>query len=337
MRKQLGWKAPLWGFFFGTLPDLDVLFSKFLDPIDQLGWHRGLSHSILVMILATVIFGFLLAKLHKTKGITQVQASWFIFLTWSTHVLIDCFTTYGTQIYEPFSNTRVSLNNMAIIDLSFTIPILLALELARRLNKNSHTRTWIGRCAMLWLCFYTSLSFYFKHLATSHFEQQLADEGITPSRMITAPTLSNIFLWRMLAESDGHYHISYWSLFDNDDRQEAIEHIPNGHHQLGEFEHSKEVQKLIWFAKNWHLVIADNEDPNSLLIVDMRFSESHTADQKIPVFGWHVTRTGDDYDFETVSFRKKIKVKKTLHFLWRRMSGRAPEWMNGTWPWEVKN
>ena len=97
MRKQLGWKAPLWGFFFGTFPDLDVLISPLLNPIAQLSWHRGISHSILICFLATPLFGFLLSKLHRQKGITFPQASWFVFLTWSTHVLIDCFTTYGTH------------------------------------------------------------------------------------------------------------------------------------------------------------------------------------------------------------------------------------------------
>ena len=130
MRKQLGWKAPMWGFFWGTLPDLDIIAYPFLEPIDRLGWHRGLSHSILIMVIASVIFGYLLAKLHRKKGITPVQAGWFVFLTWSTHVLIDCFTTYGTQIYEPFATTRVALNNMSIIDLSFTLPMLLALIFA---------------------------------------------------------------------------------------------------------------------------------------------------------------------------------------------------------------
>ena len=338
MRKQLGWKAPLWGFFFGTLPDLDVLISPLLDPIAQLSWHRGISHSILICFLATPLFGFLLSKLHRQKGITFPQASWFVFLTWSTHVLIDCFTTYGTQIYEPFSNTRASLNNMSIIDFSFTLPMLLAFLLIYRLklDKNSNTRTWIGRCTMLWLCFYASLSFYFKHLATSHFQKQLAQEGIEASRLTTAPTLTNIFLWRMLAESDGKYYISYWSIFDDQDETSPIDIIPNGHEHIGLFKNSKEVQKLIWFSEGWHLVIKDDQDPDSLVIVDMRFGESRTAEQKTPVFAWKVTHDGNDYSFNNVSFRKGIKVAPSLRSLRNRIAGPSAEWDQGSWPWETK-
>lgn len=334
MRKQLGWKAPMWGLFWGTLPDLDIIAMPFLDPIERLGWHSGLSHSILVIIIATVIFGYLLAKLHRKKGITPVQAGWFIFLTWSTHVLIDCFTTYGTQIYEPFSNTRVAFNNISIIDLSFTLPMLLALLLVLFFKKESPARTWIGRSAAIWLCLYTSASFYIKQLANEHFEQQLADRGIVPTRMMTAPTLTNIFLWRMLAESDGQYYISYWSVFDAADRDDALDQIPSGHHHLGEFSNSAEVKKLIWFSQDWHQVIPIKEDPDSLLVIDMRFSESHSSEKKIPAFAWKVTRSGDAYTFKSVSYRDGIKPKETLAFLWQRIQGKAPDWMQGRWPWE---
>lgn len=335
MRKQLGWKAPAWGFFWGTLPDLDIIASPFLEPLDRLGWHRGLSHSVLLMVAAAVVFGFLLAKLHRKKGITPVQAGWFIFLTWSTHVLIDCFTTYGTQIFEPFSNTRVALNNMSIIDISFTLPMLLALLLALFFKKESPTRTWIGRSAAAWLCLYASASFYIKHLATQHFEQKLTENGITPSRMMTAPTLSNIFLWRMLAESDGQYYITYWSVFDANNRNSPIDQTPTGHQHLGEFSESAEVKKLIWFSQGWHQVIRSKDGPDTLLIVDMRFGEMHTPESKSPAFAWHVTRDEQGYSFKNGSFRKEMNVGETLSFLWERICGRAPEWMQGQWPWEV--
>ncbi|BDS06349.1 membrane protein [Oceaniferula spumae] len=335
MRKQLGWKAPAWGFFWGTLPDLDIIASPFLEPLDRLGWHRGLSHSLLVMLAATIIFGYLLAKLHHKKGITPVQAGWFIFLTWSTHVTIDCFTTYGTQIYEPFSDARVAWNNMSIIDLFFTVPMLLALILVLFFKKESPARTWIGRTAAIWLCCYVAASFYIKDLAREHFEKELAAQGITASKMVTAPTLSNIFLWRMVAESEGNYHIGYWSIFDSDDRDTAFDQIPAKHEDLGTFAESAEVQKLIWFSQGWYQVIRSNNDPDSLLFIDMRFTEMHTPGKKAPVFVWKVTREGNDYQFRQVSFRENVDMKSTLGYLRERIRGDAPDWMQGSWPWET--
>ncbi len=44
--KPLGRKAFLWGAFFGTLPDLYIVFFHFLDDVKQLYRHRGESDSI---------------------------------------------------------------------------------------------------------------------------------------------------------------------------------------------------------------------------------------------------------------------------------------------------
>ena len=68
--------------------------------------------------------------------------------------------------------------------------------------------------------------------------------------MMTAPTISNIFLWRMLAESEGDYHIAYWSFFDKPDRPCRIDTTPSGHTLLEAPQGTtRRLQKLTWFAK----------------------------------------------------------------------------------------
>lgn len=337
LRKQIGWKGMAWGILFGTLPDLDILAYPWLDAAQRLGWHRGLSHSVLVMVLAAPVFGWLLARLHRSKGVTRKQATWFVLITWSTHVLIDAFTSYGTQVFEPFSSHRAALNNMSIIDLAFTLPMLLGLLLVLFFNKGSGKRTWIGRGAALWLCLYTAASFTVKHQADSYFGKQLAARGIKPNRMMTAPTLSNIFLWRMLAETDGHYHVAYWSVFDDAERPLQISRLPKGHEHLEGFERFPETGTLKWFAKGWHMVIPDRSNPGTVLFIDMRFTEMVTADRKRPVFVWRLRTDPADpqhMEFSPVSFRGEAPPGETLELLWQRLKGGAPGWMDAPWPWE---
>lgn len=337
LRKQIGWKGMAWGILIGTLPDLDILAYPWLDATQRLGWHRGLSHSILVMALAPLLLGWLLAKLHRKKGVTFKRAAGFVFINWFTHVLIDCFTSYGTQVFEPFSSYRAALNNMSIIDISFTLPMLLALLLVLFFNKESGKRTWIGRSAALWLCLYTAASFTIKYRANSYFEKQLAGRGIEPNRMMTAPTISNIFLWRMVAETDGHYHVGYWSVFDDPDRPAKINHLPKGHEHLQKFEHFPETGTLKWFAKDWHMVIPDTKNPGTVLFIDMRFTEMVTTQHKHPVFVWRLETNPKDpqhLKFSPVSFRGESPPKETIQYLWQRIQGKAPEWMDAPWPWE---
>ena len=66
--KPLGRKALLWGAFFGTLPDLDIVFFSFLDDVQQLYWHRGESHSIFFVLIGGALLGALLWRIRwKTK------------------------------------------------------------------------------------------------------------------------------------------------------------------------------------------------------------------------------------------------------------------------------
>ena len=58
--KPLGRKALLWGAFFGTLPDPDIVFFPFLDDVQQLYWHRGESHSIFFVLVGGALLGALL-------------------------------------------------------------------------------------------------------------------------------------------------------------------------------------------------------------------------------------------------------------------------------------
>ena len=85
MGRRLGNKAIVWGIALGTLPDLDVVFNPWLDHIQELELHRGWSHSLLVIAIASPFFGWLIACLHK-GGVTTLRAALTVFAILSTHV-----------------------------------------------------------------------------------------------------------------------------------------------------------------------------------------------------------------------------------------------------------
>ncbi|MCB0293431.1 MAG: metal-dependent hydrolase, partial [Calditrichaeota bacterium] len=49
--RKVGNKALLWGAVGGTIPDLDVLARPLLSGVENLGFHRGFSHSILFAVM----------------------------------------------------------------------------------------------------------------------------------------------------------------------------------------------------------------------------------------------------------------------------------------------
>jgi len=92
--------------------------------------------------------GFLVFKRYfrssydsPTASVTDWQMMFFLSLV--THPILDCFTTYGTQILIPFSGMRVAFNNIAVADPLYTVPFLICLLVAMGFNKsNKKRRFW---------------------------------------------------------------------------------------------------------------------------------------------------------------------------------------------------
>jgi len=116
------WWAALAGVIFAVLPDADYFFI-FWDRLAFIRYHRGFTHSL----VALPLFALLGALAGRKLG----GPSWFkpLFviglMVLGSHLLMDLATSYGTQILNPLSRQRFSLDWIFIIDPYFTA-ILLA-------------------------------------------------------------------------------------------------------------------------------------------------------------------------------------------------------------------
>ena len=64
--RRIGNRAMIWGAVAGTIPDMDVLGKYFLSELDNLGFHRGISHSLLFSVLGALVFGWLTNRLYRS-------------------------------------------------------------------------------------------------------------------------------------------------------------------------------------------------------------------------------------------------------------------------------
>ena len=139
------------GFLAGLAPDLDILIRSESDPILFLEYHRQFSHSLIfipvgALLVAVPIF-YLIKKSMSFR--TVYLAS---FLGYATHGLIDAGTSYGTMLFWPFSDVRVSWSIISIIDPLFTIPILILVVIAMFKRQKIFSLLAVG-----WIFFYFSL------------------------------------------------------------------------------------------------------------------------------------------------------------------------------------
>ncbi|MEM6883466.1 MAG: metal-dependent hydrolase [Verrucomicrobiota bacterium] len=317
MGKSLGRKAALWGLLLGTLPDLDILIYPLLDPAAQLGWHRGLSHSLLAMLVMSPLCGWLLHKKYQDKA-PPVRASWTCFWIFLTHVLIDCFTVYGTQIFEPFSDMRIGFNNFFIIDPLFTLPILVGVVAAVILYQNPVWRFRANTLGLVISSIYVMWSFSAKAIITSRFSNELERQGIEITRQMTHPTAFNTLLWRSLSEAENGYWVGYASLLDRTP-EVAFKFIPRQAELISPLYDTRSVDRLLWFSEGYFMAA---KRKGQLTFSDLRFGEFQLADGNITTFfTWVLEPTAEDVKIQQI---RADRPDGTLKQIWNRMLAKEP-------------
>jgi inner membrane protein len=321
--RQIGNRALVWGLWFGTLPDLDILLYPWIEPLDRLGWHRGLSHSLLLMTVTAPLWGGILAWIHRTRALGWLRASWAVWLALSTHVLIDCFTVYGTQIFEPFSNVRVGLNNLFIMDPLFTLPLLAALLILPWYGSCERRRRRCNTVALTLSSLYVVWSFGAKAVAHHRIESALDQQAIPHTRFFTAPTAFNTLLWRGLVEVEDGLLIGYTSLLDPPGRPVRFEFLPRNAGSLGAAAGSRAQAILDWFSQGYWTAESHPEGPR---VYDWRFGEIRNAgalgpdNPPVPIFAWQLRPDADGWNFVHIQVPGPPR-STTLLLIWRSLRG----------------
>ena len=109
--RQVGRRAALWGALLGTLPDLDVLV-PLGDAVRDFTYHRGPSHSLFVLAALTPLVMWLILKIHPQTRPLRGRWTMLVYAVFTTHVLLDALTVYGTQIFWPLPVPLSSLTSL---------------------------------------------------------------------------------------------------------------------------------------------------------------------------------------------------------------------------------
>ena len=90
--KKIGHRAIVWGAIGGTIPDLDVLANLFMNDLDALVVHRGITHSIFFSVVAPVVFAWLLSHLYRSGA---YRTSIYKYIVTGINVVILALITWG--------------------------------------------------------------------------------------------------------------------------------------------------------------------------------------------------------------------------------------------------
>ncbi|THB72056.1 MAG: metal-dependent hydrolase [Desulfobulbaceae bacterium] len=268
-RDKLGRKAVIGGAVIGTIPDLDIIVYPLLDSVQRLYWHRGESHSVFFILLGALLTGWVLQQIIHRHRISYYSVFAGCFLIYATHVLIDVYTVYGTQLFAPFSRYGYALGNMFIIDPLLTLPLLLSISAA--LVSPSRASGIINSGALFIVICYSIWSLLIQSYADKQFQQALVKMNVVASRNLTSASPLNTLLWRHVAETPDGYLFGYWSILDQPEREIVFYHIPRNEQATASFRQSRAFAVVDWFSKGWWIALETGE--NRVKIVDIRFTE----------------------------------------------------------------
>lgn len=258
-------KALFIGAFLGTLPDLDVLIAQ-PDPISEMTYHRGFSHSLFVLTALAWLAAWLVFKKNPQRAYTFRRLFLSIFLALITHPLIDAMTMYGTQLLWPFTPPPVSWATVFIIDPVYTLPLIIACAYAFIKNCQGRAVPYLY-AAVLFGCAYFGTGFVGKHIHEGRVLSRLAAEGITVERTISNPTPFNTLLWRVLAQdSEGNVYEAYSGYFDRR-APEYVKKPMNTRLRDTVWQDAPLLRRLDWFTDGW---LAYERINGKLVVSDLR-------------------------------------------------------------------
>ncbi|MFZ5817543.1 MAG: metal-dependent hydrolase [Bacillota bacterium] len=120
-------------FIAAEAPDLDIFTGLFIDggPMAEYIYHRGLSHALLVAP-AVALLAAGIAWLFFRRARYWTVAGWALLSVLGAHLLNDWMTGWGTRLLLPFSEARLGLDWVPIVDPLYTLPLLAAVVVAAR-------------------------------------------------------------------------------------------------------------------------------------------------------------------------------------------------------------
>jgi inner membrane protein len=110
--------------FAAELPDLDYFWPADNSVLHSLKAHRGLTHSLVATPLVALASTALVKAIFRRAPALTVFF-WALPAVLFAHLLADAWTGWGTRLALPFSDARVTLDWMMVVDPLFTLPLLL--------------------------------------------------------------------------------------------------------------------------------------------------------------------------------------------------------------------
>ena len=188
-----------------------------------------------------------------------------MFLAIATHPLLDIMTVYGTGLFEPFSDARLFLGNISIVDPLYTLPLALPLVVMIFFRTKWNLRPLVlGGFIISHL--YLVFTMGNLHYVTDLYRENLHNQNIHYEKLVVAPTFLNNILWYGVAIDGRHGWLGLYSHFDNGRgiRFYRIDRNLSLHEKVS----PEELNSLVRFSQGFYCM---SENDDGVSFHDLRF------------------------------------------------------------------
>ena len=178
------------GFLAGMLADADALITSANDALLVLEVHRHFTHALLFIPVGALIAAALLWPfLRRRLGFPRLYL--YALLGYALAGALDACTSYGTHLLWPFSDERLALSIIAVVDplMTLAIGIPVAVGIIRRRPNAARLGLALGIC-------YLALGLAQHERAESAALALARERGHEARRLLVKPTIGNLVLWR---------------------------------------------------------------------------------------------------------------------------------------------
>ncbi len=322
---MLGKKIGRWGMQLGaiakSIPDFDLFYTGLNDPRAYMCDHRAHTHSLIIEVLYAIPIAWLLVKLFKQKVSFKRMLVFMLACLWG-HSLLDWCTTFGTQLLLPFTNENYSLNTLAIVDLLFTIPMLVMILIAVFHKRNELRRYKLAKASLIYCFVYLGFTFMNKVRAESIVQESITENNIPATAHITNPTMFNNILWYSVGSNDSTLFVGEFNLFYT---QRPIKwySYPRNQHLMQVCKSKKDIEILRWFGDPYTIAEANGDTLNVYAVKFGRTNFQESELKKTFVFYYKLyQKDGVEMMGMERANEKNMDFKENFKDLWERICGR---------------
>lgn len=321
-----GRKALLYGAVLGTLPDLDVVID-YGDAVANMTYHRGFSHSLFVLSLLAVALTWLARRIRPDPNYTGMRLFLTVWLVLVTHVLLDAFTSYGTQLFWPLTTPPVAWSSVFIIDPIYSVPLLLAVLAGVIFGlKGRSPRAPV--LALVVTSLYLGFTLAGKQMAEQRVETAMAAQGVQANQLFSTPTPFNSLLWRVIIiQGDDYYEALVGWL---DDQPPELVRLSRDAQLAEALRESPQHARLQWFTGG---VLRYDEIDGQLLVTDLRLGMTGFHPFRFAL----AERSGEDW--QLIPFVERLPAERgdmdRLELIWRRIWQQQPALPLAEWAAEL--